>query len=79
MALKGREIDLKFCTTQKRRLSSPSILFSNKVKAPYHEIEICMQHPSLFQGTNAKSAPISTEFQDTLDPFKKKSIKMALI
>ena len=37
---RGREIDLKFCTTQKRRLSSSLILFSDKVQAPYHEIEL---------------------------------------
>ena len=34
---KGREIDLKFCTTQKRTLSSPSILFSDTVLVPYRE------------------------------------------
>ena len=40
MGLKGREIALKFCTMQKRTKVTQAFLFSDKVLAAYHEIEI---------------------------------------
>ena len=36
---KGCEIDLNFCTTQKRRLITGIFLFSDKVHGAYREIE----------------------------------------
>ena len=78
VGLKGREIDVKFCTTQKRTLLAYIFCFRSKMLALYRKIELLELFTLLFWG-NAKIGPFSTEFRDPLDPFQKKIIQMTLI